>query len=156
MSQNILMSEKGKSSKESLWYPSLIIVLVIGLQIYAMITKDEIFPFAPFRMYSYGFSGENLSLVRIFCVAEDGSEKTVSNYRLVKVESYYSTDISDILDQKGKLDEEDIKKIRVQTAPLVRETERICKKLKVYKLFWDHFDGTRRDSPTTKEFILEL
>lgn len=142
--------------KESLLYPTLVIVLVIGLQIYAAISKDEIFPFAPFRMYSYGFSGENLSLVRIFCQAEDGSEKPVSFFNLVKVESYYSNDISDIIDEKGKLEGEDLAHVRKITAPLVRELEGRCAKLRVYKLHWDRFDGQKRDIPTTKEFLLEL
>lgn len=151
------MKTPPKTAKpESLFYPMVVLVLIFGLQIYASVTKKEIFPFAPFRMYSYGFSGENLSLVRIFCTNDDGQENLLSSYRLVKVESYYTTDISDILDAKGTLDRSDVEKIRSQTSSLVRETEGICTHLKVYKLTWDHFDGRLRDHPTSKEFILEL
>jgi hypothetical protein len=150
------MASAKKRPKERLIYPVLIIVLAIGLQIYAAISKDEIFPFAPFRMYSYGFSGDNLSLVRIFCTAKDGSEGPVANYRLVKVEPYYTTEIEDILDAKGKLEDDDVAMIKNHTAPLKREIEGRCTALKVYRLHWDHFDGRKRDSPTTKEFILEL
>ena len=126
------------------------------MQTYASLTQGELFPFAPFKMYSYGYSGENLTMIRIFCQDFRQEERLLSNYRLVKVESYYATDIEDILTKHQQLNEEALAEIKKISAPLVRETEDRCQKLRVYKLGWEHFDGRLRDKPVTKEWILDL
>lgn len=149
------MSEE-KNRNESILYPLMVIIFVLGMATYAALTKVELFPFAPFRMYSYGFRGEDLTLIRILCTNKEGQEVPVSFYRLLKVESYYTMEIEELLAKKDRLDDGDKERIRRHTVPLKKETQQWCSQLGVYKLYWDQFDGRKRDSPVSKELILEL
>lgn len=146
----------GNKRRERILYPSLVILFVLGMQLYSSLSQREMFPFAPFKMYSYGYKGDNLAMIRIFCADDSGQERALSNFRLRKVESYYTTDIEEILEATDSVGANATEKIRGLMTPLRKETEKICTHLRVYKMFWIHFDGQKRDHPTSKELIFEI
>ena len=129
-----------------LFYPTLVLTIFIVGQLISTFTVKEFFPFGPYRMYSYGFKGDNVEMIRIYCVFPDVHEELITNLSMRKVESSYIDKIET---------NQDPLIIRKTLDPLWTEVKDRCMNLKVYKLYWHKFIGPNRDKPDTKELIFQ-
>lgn len=151
------MTPRGKTAVLAL------IFLFAVLQIYAVSTRSEIYPFSWFGMYSGYAAAQNAQTIRFMLVKEDGGEAEYFKYVQVEGGSDYLRESHRLLERNATADERTVFFTRISKD--LKESYRRAlqknvdlppfRKLRVYLLQWDLFSGPRFLTPDRTSLLHE-